>query len=127
MSDPKLTCIGCRHLHLHADYTETGQGSCDLTGDIMEMPMLACSHYKRPGPKHIPIPDWYREILTATQANYMQEIFDGRSIRSIADIYGRTEQSVSMTLRRAKARIKGYRQTIYHDTDSVSMGEEVKS
>lgn len=118
----KLLCIGCRYLDLARDFKETGQGICTKTGEILEMPMLACEAYAKPYPKHIPIPDWYREILTPTQANYMQELYDGRSIHRIAEIYDRTEQSVSVTIRRAKTRIRQYRESMtdYVDTDSIS-------
>ena len=74
---------------------------------------------------HIPIPNWYREILTATQCNYMQALFDGLSVKQIADRYDRTDQSVSVTIKRAKARIKEYRESMpgYVDTDSITVKE----
>lgn len=78
--------------------------------------------------KHIPIPDWYREILTATQCNYMQALFDGMTISQIADRFDRTDQSVSTTIRRAKTRIKQYRESMpwYVDTDSITYLSDMK-
>ena len=124
-----LMCIGCRYLDLARDFKVSGQGICRKTGEILEMPMIACDAYAKPDPKHIPIPAWYREILTPTQANYMQELFDGRSIHRIAEIYDRTDQSVSVTIRRAKTRIRQYRESMpgYVDTDSISSYPELKS
>lgn len=121
-----LLCIGCRHLDLARDFTVSGQGICRKTGELLEMPMLACEDYARPETRHIPIPAWYREILTPTQANYMQELFDGRTIHRIAEIYDRTDQCVSVTIRRAKARIKEYRESMpgYADPDSISINED---
>ena len=85
--------------------------------------MIACGEYARPELGHIPIPDWYREILTPIQCIYMQELYDGRSIHRIAELHGRTDQSVSTTIRRAKTRIRQYRETMpgYVDTDSISL------
>lgn len=124
-----LMCIGCRHLDLARDFKVSGRGICRKTGELLEMPMIACDAYEHPDHKHIPIPDWYREILTPTQANYMQELFDGRSIHRIAEIYDRTDQSVSVTIRRAKTRIREYRESMpgYVDTDSISSYPELKS
>lgn len=125
MEDGKLMCIGCRYLELDRDFRTSGQGVCEKTGEILEMPMIACDDYTRPDRRHIPVPDWYREILTATQCNYMQALFDGLSIKQIADRFDRTDQSVSVTIRRAKARIKEYRESMpgYVDTDSITVKE----
>lgn len=119
-----LLCIGCRHLELSRDFKVSGQGICTKTGELLEMPMIACDDYSRPDLRHIPIPQWYREILTPTQCNYMQALYDGKSIHRIAEIYDRTDQSVSMTVKRAKTRIRQYRESMpgYADTDSVMMG-----
>lgn len=125
----RLLCIGCRYLDLARDFKVTGQGICTKTGELLEMPMIACEQYAKPEPRHIPIPGWYREILTPTQANYMQELYDGRSIHRIAEIYDRTDQSVSVTIRRAKTRIRQYRESMtgYADTDSISSYPESKA
>lgn len=122
MEDGKLMCIGCRYLELDRDFRTTGRGVCEKTGEILEMPMLACDDYARLDSRHIPIPAWYREILTPTQANYMQALFDGLTITQIADRFDRTDQCVSVTIRRAKARIKEYRESMpgYADTDSIT-------
>ena len=123
--DGKLLCIGCKHLELDRDFKMTGRGVCCKTGECLEMPMIACDDYSRPELRHIPIPDWYREILTPTQCNYMQALFDGRSIHQIADMYDRTDQNVSTTIRRAKTRIRQYRESMpgYVDTDSIIVKE----
>ena len=127
MEDGKLMCIGCRYLELDRDFRTSGRGVCEKTGEILEMPMIACDEYCRPDFRHIPIPDWYREILTPTQCNYMQALYDGRSIHQIADAFDRTDQSVSVTIRRAKSRIKQYRESLpayYADTDSIQAKED---
>ena len=115
-----MLCIGCMHLEIDRDFRTSGRGVCSKTGEILEMPMIACSEYSRPAIMHIPIPGWYREILTPTQCNYMQALYDGQSIHRIAEIYDRTDQSVSMTVKRAKTRIRQYRESMpgYVDTDS---------
>ena len=126
MEDGKLMCIGCRYLELDRDFRTSGRGVCEKTGEILEMPMIACDDYTRPDRRHIPVPDWYREILTATQCNYMQALFDGLSIKQIADRFDRSDQSVSVTIRRAKSRIKQYRESLpayYADTDSIAVKE----
>lgn len=126
----QLTCIGCRHLELDRDFRTSGRGVCHNTGEILEMPMIACDTYTRKETRHIPIPDWYREILTPIQCIYMQQLFDGRSIKRIAEISGRTEQTVSCTIRRAKDRIRRYRESMpgyYADTDSILVSKEMKN
>lgn len=125
MENGKLMCIGCVYLKVDRDFRTSGRGVCEKTGEILEMPMIACDDYARPANRHIPVPDWYREILTATQCNYMQALFDGLSVKQIADRFDRTDQSVSVTIRRAKARIKEYRESMpgYADTDSITVKE----
>ena len=120
-----LMCIGCQSLELDRDFKVTGRGVCTETGEILEMPMLACDHYAQPALRHIPIPDWYREILTPTQCNYMQALFDGRSIHQIAEMHDRTDQNVSTTIRRAKTRIRKYRESMpgYVDMDSITYAD----
>lgn len=120
--DGKILCIGCRYLELDRDFKMTGRGVCCKTGECLEMPMIACDAYAQPELRHIPIPDWYREILTSIQCIYMQELYDGRSVKRIAELYGRTDQSVSTTIRRAKERIHKYRESMpgYVDTDSIT-------
>ena len=125
--DGKILCIGCRYLELDRDFKMTGRGVCCKTGECLEMPMIACEEYTRPETRQIPIPEWYREILTPIQCNYMQELFNGRSVKRIAELYDRTDQSVSVTIRRAKERIRKYRESMpgYVDTDSIQVSKEM--